>query len=40
MLRYLLLKKINLEKLKEAILLQADILNLKVNPNRVQQEVQ
>ncbi len=29
------LKKINLDKLKEAILLQADILNLKANPNRV-----
>ncbi len=28
------LKKINLDKLKEAILLQADILNLKANPNR------
>ena len=27
-------KKINLDKLKEAILLQADILNLKANPNR------
>jgi len=29
------LKKINLDKLKEAILLQADILNLKANPKRV-----
>ena len=29
------LKNINLDKLKEAIILQADILNLKVNPNRV-----
>ncbi len=28
------IKKINLDKLKEAILLQADILNLKANPNR------
>jgi Translation initiation factor 2 (IF-2; GTPase) len=28
------LKKINLDKLEEAILLQADILNLKANPNR------
>ncbi len=28
------LKKINLDKLKEAIILQADILNLKANPNR------
>ena len=28
------LKKINLEKLKESILLQADILNLSANPNR------
>ncbi len=28
------LKKINLDKLQEAILLQADILNLKANPNR------
>ncbi len=28
------LKKLNLEKLEEAILLQADILNLKANPNR------
>jgi translation initiation factor IF-2 len=28
------LKKINLDKLKEAITLQADILNLKANPNR------
>ncbi len=27
-------KKINLDKLKEAILLQSDILNLKANPNR------
>ena len=27
-------KKINLDKLQEAILLQADILNLKANPNR------
>ena len=27
-------KKINLDKLEEAILLQADILNLKANPNR------
>ncbi len=27
-------KKINLDKLKESILLQADILNLKANPNR------
>ena len=29
------LKKINLDKLKEAIILQSDILNLKANPNRV-----
>jgi translation initiation factor IF-2 len=29
------LKKINLDKLEEAIILQADILNLKANPNRV-----
>ena len=29
------LKKINLDKLEEAIVLQADILNLKANPNRV-----
>ena len=29
------LKKINLDKLKEAIILQADILNLKANPNRI-----
>ena len=28
------IKKTNLDKLKEAILLQADILNLKANPNR------
>ena len=28
------LKKINLDKLEEAILLQADLLNLKANPNR------
>ncbi len=28
------LKKINLDKLQEAILLQSDILNLKANPNR------
>ena len=28
------LKKLNLDKLKEAILLQANILNLKANPNR------
>ncbi len=28
------IQKTNLDKLKEAILLQADILNLKVNPNR------
>ena len=28
------LKKINLEKLEESILLQADLLNLKANPNR------
>ncbi len=28
------LKKINLDKLEEAILLQSDILNLKANPNR------
>ena len=28
------LKKINLDKLKEAIILQSDILNLKANPNR------
>jgi len=28
------LKKINIDKLEEAILLQADILNLKANPNR------
>jgi len=28
------LKKINLDKLKESILLQADLLNLKANPNR------
>ena len=29
------LKKINLDKLKEAIILQSDLLNLKANPNRV-----
>ena len=29
------LKNINLDKLKEAIILQSDILNLKANPNRV-----
>ncbi|MDC1047207.1 translation initiation factor IF-2 [Alphaproteobacteria bacterium] len=29
------LKKINLDKLKESILLQADLLNLNANPNRV-----
>ena len=28
------IKKINLDKLEEAILLQADVLNLKANPNR------
>ena len=28
------LKKINLDKLKESILLQADLLNLRANPNR------
>ena len=35
MLKFLQLKKINLDKLEEAIILQADILNLKANPNRV-----
>ncbi|MDC0498093.1 translation initiation factor IF-2 [Alphaproteobacteria bacterium] len=29
------LKKINLDKLKESILLQADLLNLSANPNRI-----